>query len=408
MYSTNYTPNSTTSWDGNDYIFRVGNGIDDLNRSDAIQIKKNGEVILPSYVSAPFLGTNVNGKIIPVSNPLNPTPTKVATFNGDIDVTGTIDPTRILFSNLAGVNSPTYNPSANGNNYSVMFEQGGHLNFQSNTTNNILHLNNNGNVGIGTATPTEILDVVGKTKSSTGFYSQLINMVTNSPYAGIPIGLGSGANKPVTILANTNAAGSNWLKFDKPNVGSNDSKSWIGAVYNGNFTDDLYFYSGKKGNFVYGDNAALNLVLSQDGILFSTAVAGNNTSTEKMRITGTGNVGIGTVSPLSTLDLNGSVRNAARVVTATTTLLPTDNIILVQNGATNITITIPTTLHEVVISRSVGSTGTVTIVYAGGTIEALAGTVGATTSLAALGAIGDGRRFRRDPLVTTRMDIVRQ
>jgi hypothetical protein len=47
------------------------------------------------------------------------TASKVATFNGDIDVTGTIDPTRILFTNLAGVNSPTYNPSANGNNYKI-------------------------------------------------------------------------------------------------------------------------------------------------------------------------------------------------------------------------------------------------------------------------------------------------
>lgn len=92
---------------------------------------------------------------------LGTTGSKVATFQGDIDVTGTIDPTRILFTNLAGVNSPTYNPSANGSNYKIEFAEGGNLNFGSNTTADILHLSNAGNVGIGTNTPMYKLDIAG-------------------------------------------------------------------------------------------------------------------------------------------------------------------------------------------------------------------------------------------------------
>lgn len=73
---------------------------------------------------------------------------KVATFQGDIDVSGVIDPTKILFSNLAGTNS-SWVPSANSNNYQIEFAEGGNLNFKSASTTNILQLNNSGNVSIG-------------------------------------------------------------------------------------------------------------------------------------------------------------------------------------------------------------------------------------------------------------------
>lgn len=65
--------------------------------------------------------------------------------------------------------------------------------------------------------------------------------------------------------------------------------------------------------------------------------------------------------------------------------------VIAQNGATNITLTLPNPAnhvgHRVYFSRDPGSTGTVTITNSGtARIQALNGTVGTTTSIAALGA----------------------
>lgn len=101
------------------------------------------------------------------------------------------------------------------------------------------------------------------------------------------------------------------------------------------------------------------------------------------------------------------IAERARVVTSSATLLVTDRIVLVQNVGTAITITIPSSLEEVFIGRSLNSTGTITISYAGGTIESLAGTMATTTTLTAIAAYGSGMLFRRDPNITTRMLRVR-
>ena len=84
------------------------------------------------------------------------------------------------------------------------------------------------------------------------------------------------------------------------------------------------------------------------------------------------------------------------VITATTTLNETHNKILLQNGATAITITLPNALtclgRKYEFSRYAGSTGGITILPGGGQIQALNGTVGATTSLGAHSATGRGLR----------------
>jgi hypothetical protein len=70
--------------------------------------------------------------------------------------------------------------------------------------------------------------------------------------------------------------------------------------------------------------------------------------------------------------------------------------VLVRNGATNITITLPNALtclgREYIFSRAAGSTGSITIVGSGTQIQALNGTLGATTSIGAHGTTGQGLR----------------
>jgi hypothetical protein len=42
LFSTNYTPLSSTAFNGNDRLFNIGNGTSNIVRSDALTILKNG------------------------------------------------------------------------------------------------------------------------------------------------------------------------------------------------------------------------------------------------------------------------------------------------------------------------------------------------------------------------------
>lgn len=118
-------------------------------------------------------------------------------------------------------------------------------------------------------------------------------------------------------------------------------------------------------------------------------------SIDRFTILGTnGFTGINTTAPTSNLQVNGSYAETITVITATTTLNDTHNKIVLNNGATNITITLPNALtcigRKYEFSRYAGSTGSVTVVGTGSQIQALAGTVGATTTLGAHSAAGAG------------------
>lgn len=47
-FTTNYTPNSSTEFNGNDRLFNIGNGFGTGLRSDALTVLKNGEITAPS------------------------------------------------------------------------------------------------------------------------------------------------------------------------------------------------------------------------------------------------------------------------------------------------------------------------------------------------------------------------
>lgn len=103
------------------------------------------------------------------------------------------------------------------------------------------------------------------------------------------------------------------------------------------------------------------------------------------------------VTVTGTLQTNGGIKKAIRTVSATGAITINDCIVFITNGATAITLTMPTPVGnagvQITLVRSTPSTGTITVTPGAGQIEALAGTLGATTSLAALGAYGGAVTF---------------
>lgn len=309
-------------------------------------------------------------------------------------------------------------------------------------TNNIIRqtISSTGNIGIGTTTPTTLLDIDGslptlrinnnmpfadtelrftqsgsagdlpvfikysnssdlfqitaaKTNGTTGLlqYKRSTNAVA--------IGLRSGSElMPKVGIGTTNPTSQLHVQSVVPDGGDNILKlssgdaSWSLGGFDGigiDFTQNATSTSRIKAG-TYSQSGSYDLG-------FLTGTSALSSGTPQMILTQRGEVGIGAVNPTSTLSVNGSLAETVTVITATTTLNATHNKVVLNNGTTNITIFLPDALscigRKYEFSRYAGSTGSVTVVGSGSnSIQALAGTVGATTTLGMHGATGQGLR----------------
>lgn len=142
------------------------------------------------------------------------------------------------------------------------------------------------------------------------------------------------------------------------------------------------------------DNTAGNTVSATSlpsEIRFNTTSNNTVATSTKAVIKANGFFGAGTLTPNSTIQNSGSQSFNPIVITANFIANDSTSYIICNNGATNITITLqnPTTIigRVINISRAPGSTGTITVTNAGTpSIQAQAGTLGATTSITAFGA----------------------
>lgn len=128
---------------------------------------------------------------------------------------------------------------------------------------------------------------------------------------------------------------------------------------------------------LWTDNNAYFFLYENADMLFAT------NTLERLRITGTGNIGVGTSAPVNKLQINGSLgRNAPVTKTGNFTLADTENWIIC-NGTGTITVTLPAasswTGREVMIK----TIAAFTVVSASSNVVPLAGGAAGTAILAA-------------------------
>jgi len=151
-----------------------------------------------------------------------------------------------------------------------------------------MRIANTGNVGIGTTAPSALLTVDG-------------GIISTIHYAATPqirFNYAAGTKASPTAIA---------------------SQVPVGAVYG--FGYDGTTFRNTSGMLMYSDGA-VSSVSSPGLILFATTPSGATSTTERMRITSAGNVGIGTGSPQEKLDVIGSVRIQAASGSGILNILP--------------------------------------------------------------------------------------
>ncbi len=180
-----------------------------------------------------------------------------------------------------------------------------------------------GNVGIGTTNPTTKLDVNG-TVRATGF-----QMPT-----------GAGAGRVLTSDASGNAtwqdlpagatvwavSGNNIYNTNTGNVGIGTTLpiarlhvlggNWNTETTNGDFVIGDSTYRLKIGIARAGSGAGHATIAAQGGVNLLSLGAGTTLDTQRtLTITGDGKVGIGTISPATTLEVNGTTRTKVLEIT---------------------------------------------------------------------------------------------
>ena len=196
---------------------------------------------------------------------------------------------------------------------------------------NQIYKDASGNVGIGTSSPTTILDIYRATNA---------NLTVR----------GDGATSIIPTRNSTDGAGPN-INFRKAR-GTAASQT---AVANGDFMGQIAFsaYGGTTNRTIAQIFGGVGIYTSDTDIssfiMFTTTPTGSITPVERLRIDSSGNVGIGTSSPTGKLDVAGTIKTLGYTVATlpagvvgarayvTDALAPTFGATVVTGGA----ITIP-------------------------------------------------------------------
>ena len=203
-------------------------------------------------------------------------------------------------------------------------------------TNNTerMRIDSLGNIGMGTTSPQAKLDVeFGTTTNNTVINAAgSINDFLQFNVQNTSTGTHAQSGYSATADNGTNTTGFAWM-------GINNSTFSYPTAYNiGGANDVSYVASGQDMYIANANNSK--------SIIFSTGISASPYFAEKMRITNSGNVGIGTSSPAAALDVSGTYK------------LGTAGTVLTNMIKTNVTITDATTFdHSTTRIETVTVTG---------------------------------------------------
>ena len=259
-----------------------------------------------------------------------------ASFSGNITTSGNI--------NAGSSNYLRFTAATSGSDASVLFGNtagtGGSLTFKRNSdAAAILRLDADGNVGIGTSTPIDLLTITGDGKyiASHDGTNYAFRLGADSSGDGNFILYDSNGNVKVKLYGEASAAnyinnGGNFgIGTSSPQAllhlsgtGLQGVQAWFG---NGFINNSNYHYDFARVGFSVqdtdgadtgagfhfntrnsGDTNWMHGYIYQPqngGIAFGTGGAGTTLATEKMRLTSTGNLGINTISPTEKLHISG-------------------------------------------------------------------------------------------------------
>jgi len=160
-----------------------------------------------------------------------------------------------------------------------------------------MRITNTGNIGVGTNSPTAKFDVAtGTTTNVTGLnltgsiddFFQMNVQNTNSTGTKAQSGYAATADN------GTATTGFAWM-------GINNSSFNFPALYNIGAANDVTYIGSGQDMYIANANQTKS-------IIFSTGKNSTPFFNERMRITNAGNVGIGTATPSTTLEVNGTTR----------------------------------------------------------------------------------------------------
>ena len=131
-YATTYTPASTTAFNANDYMFRVGNGTGTAARSDAFQVRKDGRVTINEEYHLPITkGTAGQTITTDATGNLSWTAPTTNTDNQNLSISGNT----LSISGGTGVTLPTELPTGGSNGEVLKTDGSGNLSWTTPTTN---------------------------------------------------------------------------------------------------------------------------------------------------------------------------------------------------------------------------------------------------------------------------------
>lgn len=193
----------------------------------------------------------------------------------------------------------------------------------------------NGNLGIGTTNPTQKLSVIGNVYANGGFIGYRLD-------GGTGLEVNGGDMGPGTFIA----------KFNDYNNTSRVVINGVGDVGIGTTTPTKYMSSAETLMSIVNSNVASLYLYSTTGHLYNMSSISNgdlfwydvSAGTERMRLTGSGNFGIGTSSPFRMLDIAGSLRVQGSTIdldnsTNNQIWLGSNNIYFKANGDERVVIT---------------------------------------------------------------------